>query len=125
MKIVWVVVCVICLAVGWLSTPHSSPAADTSLLCTGMGDSIWDQQRKGILPKNADTIIKVLKIANDCPQLKSSMEYIAYEIKAYQEKKAHAHERFKKRVEAPAASDEPAGCPFEIVGEHSALPGCL
>lgn len=102
MKILWVVVCVICLAVGWLSVPRSSPAVDTSLLCPGMADSIWDQWHKGMLPKNADTIIKVLKVASDCPKLAGSMEKIAYDIKAFQEKKEHAGTRVKKRVEAPA-----------------------
>lgn len=98
MKLLWVVVCVIWLAVGWLSVPHSSLAVDTSLLCPGMADSIWDQWHKGMLPKNADTIIKVLKVASDCPKMAGSLEKIAYEIKAFQEKKERAAKHLTKKV---------------------------
>jgi hypothetical protein len=92
MRISWVVGCVICFAVGLLWFPSGTGAVQTSLLCTGQGDSLWGQWLRGMLPRNDATIEKVLKVKGDCPQLAGSMDRIADVIKAEREKRRKAYD---------------------------------
>ena len=79
---------------------------------------------KGMLPKNADTIIKVLKVASDCPRLAGSMDKIANDIKAYQEKKERAIKRLKKNVKAHETYYPHRPCPPAMDWAGGPAGGC-
>lgn len=91
MRISRLVGCMIFFAVGWLWFPSGTGAVQTGLLCAGLGDNIWDQWHKGMMPKTDETIDKVTKIKRDCPQLAGSMDSIANAIKGEREKRMKAY----------------------------------
>jgi hypothetical protein len=124
MKISPSIACGTFLSMVLLCLPLGTSAVQTDQLCAGMADSLWDQWQKGMLPKNADTIIKVLKVASDCPRLAGSMDKIANDIKAYQEKKERAIKRLKKTVKAHETYYPHRPCPPAMDWAGGPAGGC-
>jgi len=99
-----------CLSAVLLWFPSGTGAVQSSQLCAGMGDSLWDQWLKGMVPKNDATIDKAQKVKTDCPQLAGSMDRISNDIKGHQQKQASAKGHVKKSGEKyQSSSYDPGG----------------
>jgi hypothetical protein len=106
----------------WL--PSGSGAVPTSQLCEDVGNNLWVQWRVRALPKTNETIAKVLKIKQDCPQLDGSIKEIVGNIVTHQVKQLNSHknlqkvlgyyektEKHNKNFESQASPYDPGGMP--------------